>query len=308
MSCQKPDNDECVVRPFSLVRFRHRDVGERNEASIGFRAFKFRVAKFATLLAFAFVCCGAEMSRAQVSDAEKESYADALAYCRGDVSRPMALRNDKRVLCLDGQVSDLNEFLPAASLAQGGLFVVRSRGGNIINTIGLADLLLAREATIIVNDYCLGICANYLFIASVKTFVPENALVAWINHATGPNNCLGFVEGRRRDIPRLQEKPCDLLSVDSRTRELIRLKDKFYKGRTLNFVEPPESVTVRRDLKRRFDATGKYPDDVYWTWNPRNYAGAIRTKVIYEAYSESQDDVNAIVARLGLKLSVIYDP
>src|ERR1700691_5526388 len=111
MSRQKPDGDECVGRPFGLVRFRWQSVRggeEHREALIDFRTFAFRVAKFATFLALAFVCCGAEMSHAQVSDAEKASYADALAYCRGDVARPMALRNDKRVLCLDGQISDLN--------------------------------------------------------------------------------------------------------------------------------------------------------------------------------------------------------
>jgi hypothetical protein len=220
----------------------------------------------------------------------------------------MALRSDNRVLCLDGQIYAPIDFLVVHSLEQGGLFVVRGYGGGIGATLALADLLLAREATVIVNDYCLAICANYLFIASVKTFVPRDALVAWINHPTGPDNCFGFHETPDRLAPRLQEKPCDFPEIDSSTRELIRLKKKFYKGRMLSLEEPPESIAVRRILKRKFDATGRYPEDTYWTWNPRYYASAIRTPVIYEAYPQSQDEVDAILARVGLSLSVIYDP
>ena len=258
-------------------------------------------------MALAFVCSGAEMSFAQTSDAEKASYADALVYCRGDVARPVALRSDKRVLCLDGQILEVNDLLSASGLERGGLFVVRSYGGDIAITIALADMLLAREATVVVHDYCLAVCADYLFIASLKTFVPKDALVAWINRATGPNDCLGFDETPDRGAPRLQEKSCTFPSVDSGS-ELVRLKNNFRIVRMLSFEEPPESVAVRRTLKRKFDATGKYPDDVYWTWNPRYYASSMRTKVLYEAYPQSQDEVDAILARLGLRLSVIYDP
>lgn len=328
MSRRKPDQGECEERPSGLVRFTRRQSargGERHkEVPISFHSFvlraanfvtpkfavqKFAVQKFAVLYALVFICWGAEMSRAQVSDAERTSYADALAYCRGDVPRPMALRSDKRVLCLDGKIVTVNEILPAGGLEQGGLFVVRSRGGDIALTIALADMLLTREATVIVNDSCVATCANYLFTASLKTFVPKDALVAWISH--GPDNCIGFSEMRDPTAPYLREAPCaGSPSNDAHAKQLLELKDKFYAGRifTPPFVEPPESVIVRRILKRNFDATGEYPVDIYWTWNPRYYASAIRTKVFYEAYPQSQDEVDAILARIGLQLSVIYDP
>lgn len=285
----------------------------------GFRSFVLRIArlaapelaalKLAILVALALVGWGTEMSRAQTSDVEKASYADALAYCRGDVPRPIALRSDKRVLCLDGQIYAAVDFLPVHQLEQGGLFVVRGYGGGIAATIELADDLLAREATVIVNDYCLAICANYLFIGSVKTFVPRDALVAWINHPTGPNNCIQFFETDDRSAPRLQEMPCTFPKIDSSTTELIRIKKRFYEGRELSWMEePPESIAVRRMLKHGFDVTGKYPDDIYWTWNPRYLARATRTKIVYEAYPQSQGEVNVIVKRLNLPNWVIYDP
>lgn len=267
------------------------------------------------LCVLAFVGWGAEISRAQTSqgkvpDAEKASYADALAYCRGDVPRPMMLRSDNRVLCLDGRISATSDISLATGLESGGLFVVRSNGGDIAATLALADVLLAREATVVVRDYCIAVCANYLFMASVKTFVPKDALVAWINHATGPDNCINFFYDKGDlGAPRFQEMPCNFPNVDSGTRELIRLKKKFYKERALSWMEePPEGIAVRKTLINMFIKTGKIPDNVYWTWNPRYHARATATKIVYETYPQSQEEVDAIVARIGLPNAVIYDP
>jgi hypothetical protein len=55
-----------------------------------------------------------------------------------------------------------------------------------------------------------------------------------------------------------------------------------------------------------FQETGKYPE-VMWTWNPRYYAGMLKTRIIYEAYPESQAEVDALAAR-SLAGRVIYDP
>jgi len=325
MSHQKPDQGESVERPSGLVRIagqhgarsgeRHRKVSI-SLCSVVLRIAKFATPKFATLK-FAMLCAlalvgwGAEMPRAQVSDAEKAGYADALAYCRGFVGPPMVLRSDKRVLCLDGLITAPLDLWTANGLEPGGLFVVRGYGGDIADTISLADTLLTKGATVIVNDYCLAACADYLFIASAKTFVAKGGLVAWINQLKGPRDCIGLLETSDPTAPRLQGAPCAGPFFDyARSWEPLKLRDKFYKGRIFEppFVQPPESVAVRRILKRKFDATGRYPANIYWTWNPRFYASAIRTKVLYEAYPESQEEVDAILTRLGLPLSVIYDP
>ncbi len=313
MSCRKPSLGERGAQSYELLRSisgRGARPRERHIVSLRFRSFVLCITSLVGLCALAPVWRSAEAAQAQVSDAEKTGYADALAYCRGNVARPMALRSDNRVLCLDGQIYAPNDFLLAHGLEQRGLLVVRGSGGGIDATIALADMLLAREATVIVNDYCLGTCANYLFIASLKTFVPKDALVAWISHGTG-HDCVGFSEMRDPTAPYLRETPCaGSSSHDARTDKLLEFKDRFYKGRIFAsaFVEPPESILVRRILKRKFDATGEYPVDVYWTWNPRYYASAIRTRIIYEAYPQSQDELDAIVTRIGLHLSVIYDP
>ena len=49
-----------------------------------------------------------------------------------------------------------------------------------------------------------------------------------------------------------------------------------------------------------------YPE-VMWTWNPRYHASAIKTKIFYEAYPESQSNVDALAARVRLRYRIIYD-
>jgi hypothetical protein len=287
-------------------------LGQAECTSANFCSFISRLANLATLCAIAFVGWGSEISLAQVSDAEKASYADALAYCRGDVARPMSLRTDRRVLCQDGWIFPGQDVSLANDLEQGGYFVVRNYGGEVAATIALASMLGDKHATVIVYDYCLGTCANYLLIASAETFVPKDALVAW-TYVRGPNDCVGFSETPDQGAPRLYVGPCTDPRLEGRgsaSFELIDLKDKFYKERIFAppYLEPPESLTIRRILKRKYDATGSYPGDVFWTWNPRFYASALKTKVLYEAYPQSQEEVDAIVARIHLPYSVIYDP
>lgn len=318
MSHWKPDRGEWGKRssaPVPVIRKSARGGERHGQAWNGFRNFAFRIMEFATpkfvaLCAVAFVCLGLEMSRAQVSDAEKASYANALAYCRGDVPRPMALRSDKRVLCLDGWDYSEQDISLANSLEQGGHFVVRSGAGDIATTIALANIIGDKHATTVVNDYCLSTCANYFLIASAETIVPEGALVAWTHVTSGSNICFGLADAPDHGPLRLELAPCTdpVFEARGKNLELMLLKDKFYKERTLDqFVEPPESFTIRRILRRKFEAAGGYPY-VFWTWNPRYYASAIKAKVLYEAYPQSQDEVDAIVSRIHLGYSVIYDP
>lgn len=277
------------------------------------RTLVVRAASLASLCLLA-LCCDLQISNAQVSDDEKASYLDALAYCSGVDLGPMVLRDDKKVLCLDGWFFSGRQVAPVDSLETGGYFVVRGFGGDIAATIALADKLREKRVTVVIYDYCVAACASYLLLASEQAFVPSGALVAWINVKRETGDCLGFQETSDRAAPRLELVRCPASSPDVYSgfmaEELNRRKMEFFRKRVFpaTFSEPPESLIVRRVLKRKFDETGRYPDKVYWTWNPRYYAGAIRTKVIYEAYPQSQDEVDAIVARIQLSYPVIYDP
>jgi hypothetical protein len=54
------------------------------------------------------------------------------------------------------------------------------------------------------------------------------------------------------------------------------------------------------------EGRGVYPD-VAWMWNPRYYKNTLTAKIVYEAYPESQAEVDELVARFRLR-RVIYDP
>jgi len=167
--------------------------GPERRESRGYRFLlsrgNFSILGLLVLLAFATVCGSLETSWAQssqnasqeqLSELEKASYAEALAYCRKNAASVIALADDKQVLCISDWIFTSFDFWTAYGLAQGGVAVVRSSGGEIVTTTKLADLLLSKQATVVINDYCLANCANYLFIASLKTFVPKDSLVAWV--------------------------------------------------------------------------------------------------------------------------------
>ncbi len=273
-----------------------------------------RLTSFVILCTLVFACWAQNISRAQTSgtasdqpsDAERAAYADALAFCRGSSPSLVTLRADKRVLCFDGQAYSQSDILLANGLEHGGIFVARSQGGDVAATIALADLLLLKNATVVINDYCLQACADYLFMATARTFVPKDALVAWTLQLSDQNNCLGFSKTSDPRAPRAAEVQCPGSLAAPRQ---DNPKRTFYVGRVVTAPEPPpESIAIRRILKRKFDKMGRFPDNTYWTWNPRYYASTIKTKIFNEAYPHSQDEVDAIVKRLGLAISVIYDP
>lgn len=256
----------------------------------------------------------AEVPHSEEVGSERATYARAVEHCRGRVKRPMALDLDKRVLCFDGWVAHEQDVSIARELKENGLFVVRSYGGDVATTIALADLLRERRATVVIYDYCIFACASYLFMASNKTFVIRGAIVAWRHLTSGPNDCPSLEEAEGGGPKRVTMRPCPHSppAYQGQYEQVRRLSNEFYSARSAaatGFEVPPQSFTVRKILKNKFEGRGVYPD-VFWTWHPRYYASTIRTEVIYEAYPQSQDEVDAVVTKLGLdfKYRVLHDP
>ena len=290
MSCWKLSQADCGGHAFQLARLGSRRPdggGDRSEkTSISCRSFVFRIANLIALCALAFVCCGSRTSSAQQPDFGV--YARAVEFCHGVVKRPMALDLDRRVLCFDGQISPEQDISLANGLKDDGLFVVRSPGGDILTAIALANLLRDRRATVVVYDYCISACASYLLMASMKTFVLRDALVAW-HYTSDPFWCPSLVVPRDDGPKRLEKSPCPDASAGIQGGGEYRryLNYKFYGERVVDplFDDPPESVTIRKILRSMYEGTGRYPD-VVWTWNPRYYASTLKTKIVYEAYPQ----------------------
>jgi hypothetical protein len=272
-------------------------------------AFVARIGKILSLCAMSLAGWGAERGRAEVSELERGIYARAVEYCRGTVERPMALDLDKHVLCFDGQIFPELDISIATRLEYGGLAVVRSFGGDQLSAITLAEAFRERHATVVVYDYCLSACASFLLVASTKTFVLRNTLVAW-HHPTGAYLCPSLAQAKDGGPRRLEKNTCSDAPADYQSvYEYAKELDKwFYEPRAVAppFENPPQSVIVRRILQNKFAERGEYPPNLLWTWNPRYYAGKIKTKIIYEAYPQSQDEVDALAR--WFQVRVIYDP
>jgi hypothetical protein len=70
---------------------------------------------------------------------------------------------------------------------------------------------------------------------------------------------------------------------------------------------PPDSLHIRRVLINLFREKGTY-QNIAWTLNPRYYPRLFKAKIDYEAYPESQEELDEMVANLHLSMRVIYDP
>jgi hypothetical protein len=245
---------------------------------------------------------------------ERFPYESAVEYCRGNVTRPVALNDDRTIVCFDGEIIDDQDLSTVENLKENGLFIVRSSGGSRTTAIALAGLLRDRNAIVVVYDYCNSACASYLFIATDRTVVRKNSIVAW-HFARGNAPLCPEMKSYGDDGPkRLQISPCPFVPREQQTlyRKAEALSLQFYKERTLapgmfgQGFDLPQSSHVTRMLKSMLDGTGEIPT-VAWMWNPRFYKSILKTMVSYEAYPGDQAEVDAIAAQLGFG-RVIHDP
>jgi hypothetical protein len=271
-----------------------------------------RAQYFLVVATLALVLCSGH-SRAQ-QDFDRESYHRAVEFCRGSVPRPMALSSDRQVLCFDGAIVKDMDVSLARRLNEAGLFVVRSSGGSETSAIVLSDLIRERRGTVVVYDYCLSACAVFFLVASHQTFVVKGALVAW-HHPQSTDASRPLCTSLQVPIDggpkKLRRGPCQSDSPEFGAfreggPEYVR---RFFKERAVSplFEAPPDSLYVRKIIRSQYAETGAFRD-VAWTIHPRYYPTLFKTRIIHEAYPESQGEVDSMVSQLHLDIRVIYDP
>lgn len=262
-------------------------------------------------LVILLLLCG--RSGAQENLFGKEAFHRAADYCRSVAVRPIALSDDQAILCLDGLIEKDTDVSPAKKLKEGGLFVVRSPGGDIASAIALAKVLRERRAVVVVYDQCLSSCANHLLIASDLSHVLKGALVAWDYESSDPAlpSCAKFATEKTRDGDyRLQRGSCRPLPADeAHWREILLAQTGFYRERMVDpyFEPPPDNRYLRKVVKSRYPDTNAY-HHIGWILHPRYFARLFKTMIVYESYPEGQVEVDEMVARLRLDMRVIYDP
>jgi hypothetical protein len=243
------------------------------------------------------------------ASSEPAGVSSALGYC-AEHSNATALSQDKTILCFDGRIEIEQDTAPFDGLMQGGLFVVRSGGGYAPTAIRLANLLRDRDATVVAHGYCLSACANYFLVATSRTYVTRDTIVAWHGGLPRIECNPGNMEALQRALRerRAASGPKDGDSLEAAC-EAIRQSALFFKQRGLDasYVQRPQTFDTRKfhDLVVK---QGADPRRIFWMWNPRNHKDRLGPGLIYEAYPASQDEVDDIVARAHLGARVIYDP
>jgi ATP-dependent protease ClpP protease subunit len=115
-------------------------------------------------------------------------------------------------------------------LGRSGHFVIRSTGGNLVTAMRISDMLLEKNATVTIYDYCLSACANAIFVASAKTHVAAGAIVAW--HRGMPRLlCGGTPPTLPADATEELKRQAESYDEYCRNFELIH---GFYKRRTID--------------------------------------------------------------------------
>ncbi|MBA7464886.1 hypothetical protein ES703_76057 [subsurface metagenome] len=265
----------------------------------------FKVWSFLVVVTLGLLVCSSH-GRAQ-QDFDRERYYRAVEYCRGDVLRPLALSPDGQVLCFDGEVAGDLDVSPARGLKENGLFVVRSPGGSSATAVELAEIVGDHHATVIVYDHCFSACAVFFLIASDQTYVLNGALVTWhhLQERSAGSLCTYMTEPAEGRPKKVQRGPCQTggeLGANFWP-DLAR----FFGNRTIgSFDPPPDSLYVRRIIRNLYAETGVFPN-IAWTLHPRNYPVLFKTKIFYEAYPQSQEEVDVMAVRSGSG-RVIYDP
>jgi hypothetical protein len=239
---------------------------------------------------------------------ELEKFSFATTYC-SNFRNAIKLSEDRTILCFDGPITTDRDVAAFYELKENGFFVVRSPGGFTPVGIILSNILFEKRATVVVYDYCLSACANYFLIASLKTYVTKNTVVAWHGGSQKIYCGPGDIERLReyqRNAPTIYGLPVPPPELVCKTGELLQA---FFKQRGIDdrhIYEPQTAYT-----KKMFDmavAEALNKRRIFWMWHPQNYGDYFKSTVTYESYPSSQDDVDDIINRLQLGVRIFYDP
>jgi len=140
-----------------------------------------------SMLSYVFGIVLAGTTTHEAASFEFDKFSAAANYC-SNYKNSIKLSEDRTILCFDGRITADRDVAAFSELKQNGFFVIRSPGGFAPVGIILSNILLEKNATVIVYDYCLSACANYFLIASSTTYVTKNTVVAW--HGGSPKNLL----------------------------------------------------------------------------------------------------------------------
>jgi hypothetical protein len=271
---------------------------------------------------------------ASPAHSQDDTISSAIKYCRGN-RNAVTLSGDKHILCFDGIIRENVDAGPFYDLKPNGIFVVRSLGGFAEPTMRIANILRDKNAKVLIHDYCLSACANWILVAANETYVARNTIIAWHGGPTRPNTAFQFADpmtGLHLDSRvscRLPDE--DMVVIDEKIAASMKSGSKNQMQERINEIN--RSACKRFELHRAFFKSRGTEDrhicepqteqtkDMYdeavkthgrqstsWMWNPRNHKNYFKTNIVYESYPASQSEVDEMLRTLRLPIRVIYDP
>ena len=199
-----------------------------------------------------------------------------------DLRDGVRLSADSNVLCFDGAIMWDAPLAPFYALNRDGTLVVRSQGGLLFLAQQMADVLLEKNARVVIHDYCLSACAMALFVASRETYVAPRAVVAW------------------------HDRPEGMRSRECLRERKVTVSD-FYRRRGISgdFAICPQTAYSRKMFHAMQSQEAIDKRRIFWTWHPDNFHGYFKSKIVFLSFPDEQTVV-ARLRRWGAR--VVYDP
>jgi hypothetical protein len=230
--------------------------------------------------------------------------ATARDYC-ASTQHSILLNANRTVLCFDGVIDEDLDVGIFNNLKEHGLFVIRSPGGDRDVAERFSNILRAKDATVVLYDYCFSACANYVLIATDRTYVTKGTIIAWHTHTKTSKwhwetDCRGYYDPSSQ---RFRDH-----STWGRHRDCTGMPSKFFADRQIQqrHIYVPPTLHTRKMVSAAINQTlDKY--SVFWMWHPKNQGDYFKSRITYEAYP-TEDEVAAFVTRRSGQLRIIYDP
>lgn len=266
----------------------------------------------ASTINFAFVLAALITTLATQAGAQTDEDRVPLIYCGGGT--PSAwLDFYSKTWCFDGHIGPKLDLSAFRGLRPGDRVVMRSEGGSPFVAMQLSDILRQKDIEVSLYDYCLGACADYVFVAN-RTIVRKDTIVAWrgretlLGTASNPW-CRGAgqqQEPRKRydsnGTPAKEPQVDAFCALDELTRTFFQER-----GLDPRYINAPQTPYTKQRVRSAL-MTETTPSAVLWMWNPKNYGDHFKSKVSFESYPRNQREVDSIVARHQLGIHVVFDP
>jgi len=267
----------------------------------------------ASTIVFAFAMVILMIPLATQAGAQSDDDRTPLVNCGGGTRSYWVDFISHATWCFDGPIGPNLDLSAFRRLSAGDRVIMRSEGGSPFIAMQLSDILREKNVDVVLHGYCLGACADYVFVAN-RTVVRKDTIVAWrgrdtlLGKAVNPW-CRG--SGQQQESRKRFDQngaPAKEPVVDSFC-ALDELNRTFFQARELDgrYINAPQTSytkqKVRSALMKETD-----PAKILWMWNPKNYGDHFKSKISFDSYPRSQREVDSIVARHQLGIRVVFDP